>query len=157
MFGEPTRQHEWLTQILGDWIYSSECDMGEGKPRERFDGRERVIALGPFWVIAEGEGEMPGGGVASTRMTLGHDPARGFCGTWIGSMMPSLWIYEGKLSDDGRSLTLAADGPSMAGAGRPTYEDVITLIGPDERMLTSRIQAADGTWKEFVWSRYRRA
>ena len=41
---------------------------------------------------------MPDGGPATMIMTLGYDPAKKrFVGTFIGSMMTNLWVYEGEL------------------------------------------------------------
>ena len=61
---------------------------------------------------------MPGGGPATTLMTLGYDPEKKrFVGTWIGSMMTHLWIYDGALDAAGKVLTLDAEGPSFAGDG----------------------------------------
>lgn len=157
MFAEPSKEHDWLKQLVGDWTYSSESDMGEGKPREVFTGRESVSLLGPFWAILEGEGEMPGGGSAQTRMTLGYDTVKGYAGTWVGSMMPFMWVYDGTLSEDGRTLTLDTEGPSFTGGGLANYQDIVTIVSDNERTLTSRVQGPDGSWKEFVWVRYRRA
>ncbi|WP_029355075.1 DUF1579 domain-containing protein [Bosea sp. 117] len=157
MFGEPQKEHEWLMQLVGDWTYEGECDMGPDQPRDHSTGRESVEALGPFWVIAKGEGSMPGGGQAQMRMTIGFQPGKGYVGSWIGSMMPLLWVYEGTMSEDGRSLHLAADGPSFKDdGGIVRYEDIVTVVGPDERLLTSRARQEDGSWKEFLWMRYTR-
>ena len=41
---------------------------------------------------------MPGGGTATTMMTLGDDPQKKrFVGTWVGSMMTYLSVYDGEL------------------------------------------------------------
>lgn len=157
MHAEPTEEHEWLKQLVGEWTFSSECDMGPDKPRETFTGRESVRLLGPFWALLEGEGEMPGGDTGQTRMTLGYDTAKGWVGTWIGSMMPFMWIYAGTMSADGRTLTLDTEGPNFTGEGLTSYQDIVTIVGDDERTLTSRMKGEDGAWKEFVWVRYRRA
>ncbi len=89
-------------------------------------------------------------------MTLGHDPAKGYLGTWVGSMMPFMWVYAGELSEDRRVLTLVTEGPNFSGEGMTTYHDVITVVSANERVLTSRVKNDDGSWKEFVWVRYRR-
>ncbi len=94
--------------------------------------------------------------MAYTRMTLGYDPAKGYVGTWIGSMMPFMWVYDGTLSEDGRVLTLVTEGPNFSGEGMSTYHDVISIVSENERILTSRVKNDDGSWKEFVWVRYRR-
>ena len=38
--------------------------MEPGKPSEKSQGTECVRTLGGLWILAEGEGEMPGGGAA---------------------------------------------------------------------------------------------
>jgi len=158
MDGEPSTEHLWLERLVGAWTYSSECEMGPGQPREHFEGTENVTRLGPFWAILDGEGEMPGGGTALTRMTLGYQPGEGYLGSWIGSMMPFMWRYAGTMSQDGTTLTLAAEGPSFSGDGSiASYEDIITLKGDNERTLISRVRQDDGSWREFVWVRYVRA
>src|SRR3712207_8501500 len=59
---------------------------------------------------SEGQGDMPGGGVGTTLMTLGYDPqTQRYVGTWGGSMMNYLWVYDGELDVDGRVLTLASE------------------------------------------------
>jgi hypothetical protein len=91
--------------------------MGPDKPREKFTGSESVRSIGGIWVIGEGKGEMPGGDMATTMITLGYDPrTERFVGTWLGSMMTHLWIYDGELSADGKALSLYAEGPDFCNA-----------------------------------------
>src|SRR5688500_2080093 len=90
------REQAWLHRFVGEWTYDSEAMPEPGKPPDRASGRENVRSLGGVWVVCEGQGDMPGGGHGSAIMSLGYDPAkRRFIGTFIGSMMPDLWIYEG--------------------------------------------------------------
>jgi hypothetical protein len=149
---EPQSEHQWLHQLLGRWRY--EADMGGSKCR----GVEVVRSLGGLWVCAEGESEMPDGSSGKMIMTLGYDTAKKrFVGTWIGTMMTNLWVYDGKLDGAGRSLTLAADGPSMSGDGSTAhYQDIIEIKGPDHRVLTARVQDKDGTWRELMSAHYHR-
>ena len=109
-------------------------------------------------MIGEGQGEMPGGGDARMLLTLGYDPQRQrFVGTWLGSMMTHLWIYEGELDPNERVLTLNAEGPSFAAPEkRARYQDIIEIISPDHRTLTSRTQGDDGQWTQFMQAHYRR-
>ncbi len=108
--------------------------------------------------MAEGQGETTGGGADTSLITLGYDPAKArFVGTWVGSMMPYLWIYDGELDASGRVLTLNSSGPSMTGDGSTAqYQDVIEITGDDSRTLTARAQGSDGTWQEFMTMSYRR-
>jgi len=151
MFGEPAPEHRWLQQFVGEW--TTEAEAAEpGKPPEKMRGTETVRSIGGFWVQGEGKGQMPGGGEATMQITLGYDPQRQrFVGTWIGSMMAHLWVYEGTLDAAQRVLTLDAEGPSMTEAGKlAKYRDVVEVKSPDHRVLTSHVLGDDGQWHQFM-------
>ena len=154
---EPQKEHAWLQQLVGEWSAVAECRM-PGEAAQTSNMTERVRSIGGVWTVGEGEGEMPGGGAATTVMTLGYDPHKGrFVGTFIGSMMTHLWRYEGSLDAAGQVLTLDTEGPSMSGDGNMTsYQDIIRFESPDHRVLTSRVLLSDGTWNEFMTAHYRR-
>jgi hypothetical protein len=159
MHTEPQKEHLWLHQIVGDWTMESEVEMAPGQPKEKFKGKEAVKKLGDLWVIGEGEGDMPGGGTGYMRLTIGYDPAKGhYVGNWVGSMMANMWVYEGAVDPDGRTLRLNTEGPAfLPGAkGTAKYQEVIQLIDDDTRTFTSRAQGPDGKWVEFMKATYRR-
>ena len=155
---EPREEHRWLQKLVGEWTFDGEATAAPGQPPETFTGSERVRPLGELWVLAEGEGESPGGGIDRSVMTLGYDAQKGrYVGTWIGSMMTHLWVYDGALDAHRRVLTLEAEGPSMAGDGQmATYRDVIELKSGDHRVLTSHMLGEDGTWQQLMTAHYRR-
>lgn len=158
MMAKPQEEHRWLEKLVGEWTYESECDMGPGKPREKFKGTESVRSIGGLWTMGEGRGEMPGGDTGIMIMTLGYDPQKKrYVGTFLGSMMTHLWIYDGELDPSKRVLTLSAEGPSFAGDGTMSkYHDVIEFKTDDHRVLSSSVQGADGAWQEFMTAHYRR-
>jgi hypothetical protein len=155
---EPQKEHQWLYKLVGEWMYEAEASMEPGKPPEKSGGTESVRSLGGLWILAEGQGEMPGGAPATMIMTLGYDPLRKrYVGTWIGSMMTHLWVYDGALDAAERVLTLDAEGPSMAGDGKMAkYRDVIEIKSDDHRLLTSHLLGDDGKWSQFMTASYRR-
>ena len=154
----PQAEHEWLQQLLGEWTSEAETEMEPGKPPVTCQGTESVRSLGGLWIVAEGQGEMPGGGHAGTIMTLGYDPAKKrYVGTFVASMMTHLWPYDGALDASGRRLVLDSEGPSMAGDGTiAKYQDVIEIEGADRRTLTAYARGEDGAWKKFMTATYRR-
>jgi hypothetical protein len=154
----PQKEHGWLQQLVGEWTSEAEATMEPGKPSETFKGTESARSLGGLWILAEGQGEMPDGGAATMLMTLGYDPNTGrYVGTWIGSMMTHLWVYDGTLDAAERVLTLEAEGPHMTDHTRMTkYRDVIEFRSPDHRVLTSHVLGDDGHWHEFMIANYRR-
>lgn len=158
MHAEPQPEHKWLHKLVGEWTYEAEANMGPDKPPEKCAGTETVRSIGGVWVVCEGRGEMPGGGTASTIMTLGYDPVRKrFVGTFIGSMMTNMWLYDGGLDAAGKVLTLDTDGPDFAVEGKTTkYKDAIEVKSDDHRVLTSHMLGEDGKWHGFMTANYRR-
>jgi hypothetical protein len=131
--------------------------MGPDQPASKSRGSEVVRSLGGLWIVAEGEGEMPGGGTAKTVMTLGYDPqGRRYVGTFIASVMTHLWVYNGSLDAAERVLTLDTEGPDFSGREMAKYEDVIEFVDDDHRVLTSRALGDDGNWHQFLTAHYRR-
>lgn len=158
MQAQPQKEHEWLQRLVGDWTYESDCSMGPGQPSSKLPGFERVRSLGGLWVVCEGQGEMPGGGTATMIMTLGYDPQKKrYRGTWVGSMMPNLWVYDGSLDATEKVLTLETEGPNFVTEGKTTkYRDVIEFKNDDHRVLTSHALGDDGQWNKFMTANYRR-
>lgn len=95
---------------------------------------------------------------STTLMTLGYDPQKQrFVGTFIGSMMTNLWVYEGSLDAKHRRLTLDTEGPNAAAGGKITrFQDVVEYVDTDHRILSSRMLGDDGQWCEVMTAHYRR-
>jgi Protein of unknown function (DUF1579) len=158
MHAEPQKEHHWLHKLVGEWTTEAEGVMGPDKPPETFKGTESARSIGGVWVVCEGRGEMPGGGTAMTIMTLGYDPAKKrFVGTFIGSMMANMWVYDGQLDAAGKVLTLDTEGPDFSQEGKTTkYKDAIEFKSDDHRVLTSQMLGGDGKWHPFMTAHYRR-
>lgn len=161
MQAAPQEEHLWLQQLVGEWTAEAEMTTVPGGPPETCKSTESVRSLGGIWILAEGRGEMPGGGSATMLMTLGYDPGKKrYVGTWIGSMMTHLWIYDGELDASGRILTLNSEGPDMSPGAVPgrlaRYKDVIEIKAADHRILTSHLLGEDGKWQQFMTAHYRR-
>jgi hypothetical protein len=109
-------------------------------------------------MVAEGEAEMPDGQKGKMIMTLGYDPRKKrYVGTWVGSMMDLLFVYDGKMDAAKKVLTLSTEGPSFTNPKKMAkFQDIITIKSKDLRTLTSRVQGDDGKWTEFMTVQYRR-
>jgi hypothetical protein len=153
---KPKHEHEWLKQLVGTWEYETILNCPTGPETAR--GTQQYRALGDLWLVGDGEGEMPGCGTGYTQITLGYDPQQGkFVGTWVGSMMPMQWVYEGSLDGAERVLTLESTGPSMTKPGElGQYKDVITVVSDDHHTLTGTYLDDDGAWQEMCTTHYRR-
>jgi hypothetical protein len=155
---EPQHEHRWLQKLVGEWTYETQAPGKPGELPTKIIGTESVRSFGGVWILAEGQSQMPGGGPATTLMMLGYDPhKKRFVGTWVGSMMTYLWVYDGELDPGGTKLVLHAEGPSMEDHGRTShYQDIIEFQGDDHRVLTARVQGPDGQWRSFHTMKYRR-
>jgi hypothetical protein len=153
-FAQPEEDHRWLEQLVGKWAYEGEATDQSGKAT----GTETVRSLGGLWFVAEGLGDMGDGAQAQTMMTLGYNPESGrYLGTWVGSMMTHLWVYDGELDAAKRVLTLNCEGPSMSGDGTMVpYRDVIEVIDSDHRTLKAYVKE-NGDWRHFMTTHYYRA
>ncbi len=155
---EPTKEHQWLGRLVGDWTWSHDVPATGDTRVTHLVGTETYRAVGPLWVLGEAVGPTPDGGASVSLMTLGWDPTKSrFVGTWIGSSMPYLWVYDGELDASGRMLSLYSDGPAMDGStALVPYRDVIEFIDDNTRTLTGSTKAEGGTWKVFMTVEYRR-
>lgn len=155
---EPTPEHQWLLQLVGDWDFVSECVMGPDQPPSQFNGTQATRALGSLWTL--GEMESPGANDEPMRsiITLGFEPTRGkFVGSFVSSCMTYHWLYEGSLDADRRVLTLDAEGPSFAAEGQMAkYQDIVELIDQDTYLFSSQYQDSQGAWVKFMKGTYRR-
>jgi hypothetical protein len=157
LMAEPGAAHHWLQKLVGEWTYVFEAEM-PGKPPVKFHGTETVRSIDGRWVVAEGHGEFPGGSTGTTLMTLGYNPEKDrYQGTWIGSMMDWLWVYDGGLDAAERVLTLESDGPSMTEEGKlARYRDVIELESDERRYLKAYFQQPDGQWQPMMTGTFER-
>lgn len=158
MQAEPQAEHKWLQRLVGQWTSEMECDMGPDQPKMKSQGTETVRSLGGLWTIGEGAGETPDGQPATMIMTLGYDPQKKkFLGTFVGSMMTNMWLYEGTLDAARNVLTLDTEGPDFSGGqGLVKYQDIVELADDDHRILSSQVMGPDGKWNKFMTAHYYR-
>lgn len=155
---QPVKEHEWLQQLVGEWTWDCEMNMGPDKPKEKSNGAESVRSLGGLWVILEGTGAMPDGDQYTSVMTLGYDlTPKKYVGTWIGSMMSRLWVYDITMAPSGDELWMDAEGPSMADVEKlGQYRDIITIKSRDHRILSGNYKNEAGEWTNFMVTNYHR-
>ena len=155
---EALKEHKWLEQLLGDWTMEADCSMGPGQPTMKSTGSEHVRALGGLWIVSEGKMQMPDGEAGTTLMTLGYNPrTKRYVGTWIGSMMTHMWIYDGEMDASEKILTLNAEGPSFTDPKKTAkFQDIYEIKSDNHRVLRSRVLGDDGKWTEFMTANYKR-
>lgn len=156
MKAELTGEHAFLQKLVGNWEMVDETG---GMATEGDVWRETVRSLHGVWFLAEGQGKMPDGADASSQLMLGYDPAKGkYVGSWIGSMMNHMWVYEGALDAYGRTLLLDTTGPDFENEGQTArYREHLAFEDDDNRTFSSHVMTPEGSWRQFMMVRYRRA
>ena len=159
MKAEPKKEHDWLQKLVGEWKFETECVMGPDQPPMKSKGTESVRSIGGLWIVGEGEVETPDGEPAAMIVTLGYDPrTKRYVGTWIGSMMYHMWVYDGEMDAAQKVLTLNTEGPSFTDPTKVSrYQDIIEIVSDDHRILRSQVLGDDGKWNQFMTAHYRRS
>ena len=142
---EPTKQHEWLRQLVGEW----DGDVGDGVANARM--------LGGLWLVSDVK-VMIGDTTMTAVWTVGYDPQKKkYVGTWVDSVTPYLWTYEGSLDASGRILTLETEGPNPTAGGKMTkMRDAIEITDKEHFALSSSMRDDAGKWNTFMTVNYRR-
>jgi hypothetical protein len=154
MFAQPREEHGWLEQLVGNWTFEHQCQMPDGSSTST-SGKMNCRFLGKLWLICESSGQSASDDQWSSIMSLGFDSNKQrFVGTFLGSMMDFLWIYEGSLDAARKRLSLESDGPAFDGSGTCKYCDSIEIISPDEWLFESAMKTPEGTWVKFMTGRH---
>jgi hypothetical protein len=147
---QPQAEHEWLQKFVGEWetVMQSACGP-DGQPMT-CTGTLSVRNIGGFFIHGEGVQPGPDGNDFTSFMTVGYDTAQGkYVGTWFGSMMTKLWVYD--ITREGNTLIMASEGPSFTTPGATTlFHDILELVSDDHHTLTGKFQNEDGSWTEMM-------
>lgn len=148
---KPTKEHQWLAQFVGEWDTVAKGTMGPGQPPMECSYKLSSKMLGGFWTVNEIKGDMAGTPMNGIQ-TIGYDEAKKkYVGTWVDSMMPFMWQYEGSVDKSGKILTLEADGPNFTTPGKLTkFQDIYEFKSADEMAVTSKMLGEDGIWVTFL-------
>lgn len=150
MFAKPQSEHEWLQQLVGDWMFEHDCIMPDGSS-SKTPGKMNCRTLGGLWLICESSGGEGTEDPWSAIMTIGYDPAQSqYVGTFVGSMMANIWPYHGQLDASGKRLPLNSTGPKMDGTGTANYRDTIEIIDENTWRFTSEMEDGAGGWIKFM-------
>lgn len=156
---KPIKEHEWLQKLVGEWRTESEMWMEPGQPSQKGTGQETVKSLGGLWAFTEGTGTMPDGDSMEYKVALGYDVSfKEYRGCWFANVSSHLWKQTGKLSADGKTMTLDCVGPHMMRDGETAnYRDVIEIIDDNNRKMTSYGEDEKGEWQKFMEVKFTRA
>lgn len=154
---QPTQEHAWLQQFVGEWESESEMYMDPAQPPVKSTGTETVRSLGGFWTVSEIQSTMMDKPFTGN-MTLGYDPeSQKYVGTWVDSMTGKLWNYEGTLDESGKVLTLESEGACPMRPGKITrFRDVVEVVDTDHRKFSSSMLDDNGQWVTMMVGHSRR-
>ena len=153
----PTKESEWLKPFVGEWEVEMESLAVAGMPAMKCKGTFSARAIGNQWIVADSVAD-PGGVKMVAVLTVGYDPAKKkYVGSWVDSMQTHMWIYEGTVSEDGKTISLLADGPGFADPAKTAkYKDAWEFKSKDHLVLTASVLGDDGKWTTFMTANYKR-
>jgi len=152
---KPMKEHEWLQQLVGEWDTESEIVTEPGKPPMKSKGSESARSIGGFWILSEHKGDAFGTPFTGI-LTLGYDAEKKkYVGTWVDSIMPRLWEYQGSVDAAGKILTLDAEGPGHEPGKLAKYRESLEVQSKDRKVFTSSVEK-DGKWVGYLTINYRR-
>lgn len=107
---EPSKQHEMLASLAGEYTGKVSGMMGES------DGSQRIESvLGGLWTVSRSEIPVMGQPVHGIEI-LGYDTLQEkFVAVWIDSMSTMLMIMEGTYDEDTKTLTMRGISTGMDG------------------------------------------
>ena len=146
-----TQAHLWLHRSVGEWTTETEAMDPEGN-KFTTTGTESIRKLGEYWIVNEIKGIMPDDNQpAEMVVAIGYDIKKGkFVGSWVGSMMENLWVYEGEMDENG-ALNLYSEGEDMMDESKTAvYRDQISWESDDVRLFTSSAKDEKGEWFSFM-------
>lgn len=157
---KPLPEHDLLTQLVGEWAFTSHCYMAPDAPPMVNKGTSSVRSLGGLWILSSWKMQSAEGGPENeSLLSLGFDPAKSrFVGSFVADCMPGLWVYDGALDASMRVLTLDTEGPSMmpdAEGALTAYRDIYHFISDDKHELRSEMKAGD-EWVLFMQATFTR-
>lgn len=146
-FPQPTAEHKWLEQFVGDWETTAKSEESPDVPSMTCEGTIKSQMLGGFWVVNRTTNKVQGMEIEAVQ-SIGYDPKKKkYIGTYVDSVMSHMWIYEGTVDKTGKILTLEAEGPNMMEPGKTAmYRDIYEFKSKDEIIATAQYQDPSGNW-----------
>jgi Protein of unknown function (DUF1579) len=150
---KPTKEHEWLRQLEGEWAFESEWRLVLTAPVVKWTATARTRRVGDLWIASDYQGEM-GGVPMSGVLLLGYDDLqKAIVGSWVDTTCTHLYRYVGQLDEATNTLTLDTEGPFLLSSmpGKTIrYRDVLQLKSKDRWTYTSSMKVSDDAeWITF--------
>ena len=117
----PGPEHQTLKEAVGTWNVDCTFYMDPSQPPMVCEAKETIEMLGEFFTVSLFEADF-GGMDFKGRATLGFDPERKkFTGTWIDSMSPHMFPYEGDYDAATKTLEMSGQGYMCQFGGNTPY------------------------------------
>jgi hypothetical protein len=153
-----TQNETWVRQLIGSWDYRFATTQDSEYPGFTIIGRETVWPVGDVFVAMESQGNGSDGSQSHSLISLGFDPdKRRFFGAHVGSAVPTVFVYDGELTENGMALHLQTQGPAMTeGNTVDVYRDTLRILDAHTREQVLEVRDELGAWKEFARTRFTR-
>jgi hypothetical protein len=154
---KPGKEHDILKSFAGEWELKTKFKMDPAQPPSEGKGTESArLAAGGFFLVFDVKGDM-GGMNFEGHGVMGYDTfKKKYVGSWVDSMSPAIYTYEGDIDKDGKKLTLWMEGPNPVSGEKMKQKHVIEIQGADSRRMIFYMDDAEGKELELGSIEYQR-
>ena len=153
---EPGPEHAFLAKKVGVWDIECEYFFDPSSDPMRATGVDTVEALGPYWIVARSQFDLPGitlNGIAAT----GFDPVvKMFKGTWFDSATPFLYNFEGMYDAERDLLEMTGENIDPSTGELVPYRSKELYGGPDARIFELLVETQPGLETQILRYEYTR-
>ncbi|MFN0152439.1 MAG: DUF1579 domain-containing protein [bacterium] len=148
---KPGPEHALLKQNVGVWDVECTYFMGPDQPPMTVKAKETVEMLGQFWTIGRFVSTMMGMPFAGV-VQMGYDTARRkWVGSWIDTMAPFYFLFEGDYDASGKVLTMSGLGGDMMSGQMIRYRTTEETLASGQRRFEMFRDTPDGESKMFSY------
>ena len=146
----PSREHEYLKQLVGTWDATVKSLTGESKGTMVYR-----LELGGLWLVGNYQGDL--GGRPFTGIGLNaYDPAsKKYVNVWVDSMSTTPMVMAGDVDPATGIMTMTGEGRGMDGRSAG-MKSVLKMEGKDAIQFTVYGVGPDGKETERIAIRYKR-
>lgn len=152
----PTPEHVRLKDRVATWDVDCTYFLDATSPPMKARATETSRLLGELWVVSDFDSDMMGVPFHG-HATVGYDPTRRlWTATWVDTMTPSLFVFEGEYDASQTVLSMTAEAPDFASGQMSRYRTREELEGRDQRTLEMFVSLPDGGEFQISHLVYRR-
>jgi len=148
---KPGPEHARLKHHVGVWDVDCTYFTGPDQPPMKTKAKETVEMLGEFFTVGRFVANMMGMPFSGI-VQVGYDTARRkWVASWIDTMTPYYFLFEGDYDASGKVLTMSGHGGDVTTGGMIRYRTTEEVLESGQRRFEMFRETPDGEAKMFSY------